>query len=52
MGRNLGQLRNDFMNVVGSISVDELASNQNVIQAIKDIYEELTKNMRESYDKR
>jgi len=33
------------MDVVGSISVDELAQNQKVTQTIREIYQELTNGM-------
>ncbi len=45
MKKNIIQLRNDFMDVVGSISVDELAQNQKVTQTIREIYQELTNGM-------
>ncbi|GEM_PF-3307925 len=45
MKKNIIKLRNDFMDVVGSISVDELAQNQKVTQTIRDIYQELTNGM-------
>lgn len=45
MKKNIIKLRNDFMDVVGSISVDELAQNQKVTQTIREIYQELTNGM-------
>lgn len=36
------KLRIEFMDIVGSISVDELASNHKAVQIIQEIYEELT----------
>jgi hypothetical protein len=45
MKKHIIQLRNEFMDVVGSISVDELAHNQKVTQTIREIYQELTNGM-------
>ncbi|MFP5386964.1 MAG: hypothetical protein ACLGHN_12860 [Bacteriovoracia bacterium] len=42
MKRKVNRLRNDFMDVVGSISLDELTTNQKLIQMIREIYQELT----------
>jgi len=50
MRKTLKHLRNDFMDVVGSISVDELAKNQTVVQTIREIYQELTDNQEGNHD--
>lgn len=50
MRKVLKHLRNDFMDVVGSISVDELAMNQKVVQSIREIYQELTDNQEGHHD--
>lgn len=45
MKKSMIKLRNEFMDVVGSISVDELAQNQRLTQTIREIYQELSNGM-------
>ena len=45
--RNLN-LRTEFMNLVGSISVVELITNENAVKLIEEIYEELTNTTKEN----
>lgn len=52
MSKNLRKIRNDFMDVIGFISVDELALNQKAVQLIREIYEELSDEKETFYDQR